>query len=63
MEWYSNLDFLLKTYWLIAIIGSLVFTVVILLAFIEGILPFLFKQKSYNLLKPILIFRVKTKKT
>ncbi|MDO5978636.1 hypothetical protein [Flavivirga spongiicola] len=36
MEWYSNLDFLLKIYWLIAIIGSLVFTVVILLAFIGG---------------------------
>ncbi|MDD7887131.1 hypothetical protein [Flavivirga sp. 57AJ16] len=36
MEWYSNLDFLLKIYWLIAIIGSLVFTMVILLAFIGG---------------------------
>lgn len=36
MEWYSNLDFLLKIYWLIAIIGSLVFTVVILLTFMGG---------------------------
>lgn len=36
MEWYSNLDFLLKIYWLIAMIGSLVFTVVILLTFIGG---------------------------
>lgn len=36
MEWYSNLDFLLKIYWLIAIIGSLVFMVVIILAFTGG---------------------------
>lgn len=35
-EWYSNLTFLLKFYWLIAIIGSLVFTVVIILAFTGG---------------------------
>ncbi len=35
-EWFSNLDLLLKIYWLIAIIGSLVFTIVIILAFTGG---------------------------
>ena len=35
-DWYSNLDLLSKTYWLIAIIGSLVFTIVIILAFVGG---------------------------
>ncbi len=36
MEWFSNLDFLPKLYWLIAIIGSLIFTVVMILAFTGG---------------------------
>ncbi len=35
-EWYSNLSLLAKIYWLIAIIGSLVFTIVIILAFAGG---------------------------
>jgi len=35
-EWFSNLSLLLKIYWLIAIIGSLVFTIVIILAFTGG---------------------------
>ncbi|WOD44890.1 hypothetical protein [Hwangdonia lutea] len=35
-EWFSNLGLLLKIYWLIAIIGSLVFTIVIILAFTGG---------------------------
>ncbi|WP_418602205.1 hypothetical protein [Hwangdonia sp.] len=35
-EWFSNLDLLLKIYWLIAIISSLVFTIVIILAFTGG---------------------------
>jgi len=36
IEWFSNLDFLPKLYWLIAIIGSLIFTVVMILAFTGG---------------------------
>lgn len=36
LEWFSNLDLLLKIYWLIAILGSLVFTIVIILAFTGG---------------------------
>ncbi|WP_052143690.1 hypothetical protein [Wocania ichthyoenteri] len=35
-EWFSNLGLLLKIYWLIAILGSLVFTIVIILAFTGG---------------------------
>ena len=35
-EWYSNLDFLSKVYWLVAIIGSLIFSVVMIMAFIGG---------------------------
>ena len=35
-DWFSNLDLLSKIYWLIASIGSLVFTVVIILAFVGG---------------------------
>ena len=36
MEWFSSLGLLAKIYWLIAIIGSLVFTIVIILAFTGG---------------------------
>ena len=36
MEWFSNLEFLPKLYWLIAIIGSLIFTIVMILAFTGG---------------------------
>ncbi len=36
IEWFSNLEFLPKLYWLIAIIGSLIFTVVMILAFTGG---------------------------
>jgi hypothetical protein len=35
-EWFSNLDFLSKLYWLVALIGSLVFIVVLLMAFLGG---------------------------
>lgn len=35
-EWFSNLDFLSKVYWLVAIIGSLVFAVVMVMAFTGG---------------------------
>lgn len=36
LEWFSDLDFLSKVYWLVAIIGSLVFTIVMILAFVGG---------------------------
>lgn len=35
-EWFSNLEFLPKIYWLIAIIGSLVFSIVMVMAFMGG---------------------------
>lgn len=35
-EWFSNLEFLPKIYWLVAIIGSLIFSVVMLMAFAGG---------------------------
>lgn len=35
-EWFSNLEFLPKIYWLVAIIGSLTFSVVMLMAFAGG---------------------------
>ncbi|MBC3845546.1 hypothetical protein H8K90_04055 [Winogradskyella echinorum] len=35
-DWYSNLEFLSKVYWLVAIIGSLIFTVVMIMAFTGG---------------------------
>ena len=35
-EWFSDLEFLPKVYWLIAIIGSLIFSVVMLMAFVGG---------------------------
>ncbi|MEM1002156.1 MAG: hypothetical protein AAGH46_05870 [Bacteroidota bacterium] len=36
LEWYSNLDIISKFYWLIAILGSLIFGIVILLTFSGG---------------------------
>jgi hypothetical protein len=35
-EWFSNLEFLPKVYWLVAIIGSLIFSVVMIMAFTGG---------------------------
>ncbi|WP_296384110.1 hypothetical protein [Winogradskyella sp.] len=35
-EWFSNLEFLPKVYWLVAIIGSLIFSIVMIMAFIGG---------------------------
>ncbi|WP_299120720.1 hypothetical protein [uncultured Winogradskyella sp.] len=35
-DWFSNLEFLSKVYWLVAIIGSLIFTVVMIMAFAGG---------------------------
>ncbi len=35
-EWFSNLEFLPKVYWLVAIIGSLIFSVVMIMAFAGG---------------------------
>ncbi len=35
-EWFSNLEFLPKLYWLVAIIGSLIFSVVMIMAFAGG---------------------------
>lgn len=35
-EWFSSLEFLPKVYWLIAIIGSLIFTIVMIMAFTGG---------------------------
>jgi hypothetical protein len=35
-EWFSNLEFLSKVYWLVAVIGSLIFTVVMIMAFLGG---------------------------
>lgn len=35
-EWFSNLEFLSKVYWLVAIIGSLVFSAVMIMAFTGG---------------------------
>lgn len=36
LEWFSNLDFIPKLYWLIASISTLVFTIVMILAFTGG---------------------------
>lgn len=36
MEWFSNLEIFAKFYWVIALIGSLVFLLVILMTFIGG---------------------------
>lgn len=35
-DWFSNLEFISKMYWLVAIIGSLIFTVVMIMAFAGG---------------------------
>jgi membrane protein implicated in regulation of membrane protease activity len=35
-DWFSNLEFLPKVYWLVAIIGSLIFSVVMIMAFTGG---------------------------
>lgn len=35
-EWFSNLEFLSKLYWSIALVGSLVFIVVMVMAFVGG---------------------------
>ncbi|SDG66969.1 hypothetical protein [Winogradskyella thalassocola] len=35
-EWFSNLEFLPQLYWLVAIIGSLIFSVVMVMAFAGG---------------------------
>ncbi|RZN84680.1 MAG: hypothetical protein EVB11_01110 [Winogradskyella sp.] len=36
IEWFSNLEFFPKLYWSIALIGSLIFTVVMIMAFTGG---------------------------
>lgn len=36
LDWFSNLDFLAKIYWLIAIIGSFIFIIVMIMAFVGG---------------------------
>jgi hypothetical protein len=36
LDWFLNLELLPQIYWLIAIIGSLVFTIVMLMAFVGG---------------------------
>ncbi len=36
LEWFSNLEFLPKLYWIIAFIGSLIFIVVMIMAFTGG---------------------------
>lgn len=36
LEWFSNLDFLAKIYWLIAIMGSIIFIIVMIMAFVGG---------------------------
>ncbi|MDO1502344.1 hypothetical protein Q2T40_19590 [Winogradskyella maritima] len=35
-DWYSNLEFLPKLYWTIAILGSIIFTIVMIMAFAGG---------------------------
>ena len=35
-EWFLNLEFLPKVYWLVAIIGSLIFAIVMIMAFLGG---------------------------
>jgi len=36
LDWFSNLEFLPKVYWLVAIIGSLIFSIVMVMAFAGG---------------------------
>lgn len=35
-DWFSSLEFLTKIYWLVAIIGSIIFSVVMIMAFVGG---------------------------
>ncbi|WP_348634886.1 hypothetical protein [Winogradskyella sp. SYSU M77433] len=35
-EWFSNLDFLPKVYWIVAITGSIIFAIVMVMAFVGG---------------------------
>ena len=35
-EWFSNLEFFPKLYWTIAILGSLIFTIVMVMSFVGG---------------------------
>ena len=36
LNWFSNLDLTAKLYWLIAVLGSLVFSIVVIMAFTDG---------------------------
>jgi len=36
LDWFSNLNFFPKIYWIIALIGSLIFTIVMIMAFVGG---------------------------
>ena len=36
LEWFSNLEFTAKLYWLIAVLGSLIFSIVIIMALTGG---------------------------
>jgi len=36
LDWFSNLDFLAKIYWIIAIAGSFIFIIVMIMAFMGG---------------------------
>ena len=36
LEWFSNLEFLSKLYWSTALVGSLVFIIVMIMAFLGG---------------------------
>ncbi|EDP71068.1 hypothetical protein FBALC1_01252 [Flavobacteriales bacterium ALC-1] len=36
LDWFSNLEFFSKVYWLVAIIGSIVFSIVMIMAFAGG---------------------------
>ncbi|MEM9679153.1 MAG: hypothetical protein AAF901_02415 [Bacteroidota bacterium] len=36
LDWFSNLEFIPKLYWIIAITGSLIFTIVMIMTFIGG---------------------------
>lgn len=36
LDWFSNLEFIPKVYWLVAIIGSLIFSIVMIMAFTGG---------------------------
>jgi membrane protein implicated in regulation of membrane protease activity len=36
LDWFANLEFLPKLYWIIAVVGSLIFTIVVILSFAGG---------------------------